>query len=85
MMREISSLRADGISTLHFLNLLIMYATSFESTGVVNRTIVTDVDHVLNGGTPILHKYLWAMGAIESGQSVFASHGKFEWYSPKLA
>jgi hypothetical protein len=53
-------------------HLLIMYAAAFEPARVINRAIVTDIYHVLNGGAPFLHKYLRAMGAIVSGQSIFA-------------
>lgn len=53
-------------------HLLIMYAAAFEPARVINRAVVTDIYHVLNGGAPILHKYLRAMGATASGQSVFA-------------
>jgi hypothetical protein len=49
-----------------------MYAAAFEPARVINRAIVTDIYHVLNGGAPFLHKYLRAMGAIVSGQSIFA-------------
>jgi hypothetical protein len=46
------------------LNLLIMNATFFKATRVIDGTVVTDVDHILNGVTPVLDKYLRAMSSI---------------------
>jgi hypothetical protein len=49
-----------------------MNATFLETTRIVDRTVVADVYDILYTGTPVLYKYLRAMGATDSGQSAFA-------------
>jgi hypothetical protein len=46
-------------------DLLVMNATLFEATRVVDGTVMADVYHVLNSGAPILHEYMRAMSPTE--------------------